>query len=85
MEGVDDATAFSAAHWPLPDGWSSAAYDDSGWPFATLYSNDTSGVNNKDAYTNFEAIFDHPAADAQFIWSSNVVLDNLVVLRTTIE
>jgi len=60
-------------------------FDDSAWPAAVTYTNDTVGVNNKPAYTNFTDVFDTPDADASFIWSSNLVLDNLVLLRTTIE
>jgi hypothetical protein len=34
---------------------------------------------------NFTDIFDDPKADADFIWSSNLILDNLVLLRQTVE
>lgn len=83
--GVDDATGFSGAHWVMPDDWMAPAFDDSIWPEATVYSNDTVGVDNKSAFTNFEDVFDTQGADAEFIWSSNLVLDNLVLLRTTVE
>jgi hypothetical protein len=43
------------------------------------------GVDNKVAYTNFTDIFDNSSADAQFIWSTNVVLDNTVIVRYTVE
>jgi hypothetical protein len=52
---------------------------------ATTYTNDTVGVHNKPAYMNFTAIFDAPGADAQFIWSSNLILDNLVIVRRTFD
>lgn len=84
-EGVDDATGFSAAHWAVPSDWMMPTFEDSIWPAATTFSNDTVGVNNKKAFTNFEDIFDTPGADADFIWSSNLVLDNLVLLRKTFE
>jgi hypothetical protein len=61
------------------------AFNDSVWPSAVTFTNDTVGVNNKKAFTNFTEVFDTPGADADFIWSSNLVLDNLVLLRTTIE
>lgn len=83
--GVDDASGFSGAHWAVPEDWMLPSFNDGNWPVATLYSNDTVGVNNKKAFTNFQDIFDTPGADAQFIWSSNLVLDNLVLLRTTLE
>lgn len=34
---------------------------------------------------NFRDVFDDPAVDADFIWSSNLVLDNLVLMRRTVE
>lgn len=85
QEGVDDATGYSAAHWAVPSDWMMPSFDDSSWPAAVTFTNDTVGVNNKKAFTNFEDIFDMPGADADFIWSSNLVLDNLVLLRKTFD
>lgn len=84
-DGVDDGTSFSAAHWAMPEDWMMPSFDDSIWPNASTYTNDTVGVDNKPAFTNFLDVFDTPGADAEFIWSSNLVLDNLVLLRTKIE
>ena len=81
----DDASGYSALFWDLPEDWTSPSFDDSDWPQATTYTNDTVGVDNKPAYTNFTQLFDAPGADAQFIWSSNLVLDNLVLTRATIR
>jgi hypothetical protein len=72
-------------HWSRPTNWTDAAFVDSLWPSATTYSNATIGVNNKPAYTNFTNIFDDPAYDAQFIWSTNVILDNEVIVRYTVS
>jgi hypothetical protein len=83
--GVDDGSGFSAAHWAIPENWMAPEFNDSLWPAAIVYSNDTVGVDNKTAFTNFADIFDAAGADAEFIWSSNLVLDNLVLLRTTVE
>ncbi|WP_160181870.1 hypothetical protein [Paraglaciecola mesophila] len=85
VTSVRDGSEFSAAHWAIPPQWMSADFDDSIWPYATTFSNKTVGVDNKRAYTNFTTIFDSQNADAQFIWSSNLVLDNVVLLRKTIE
>lgn len=82
---VSDGRAFSAAHWPLPKDWFTPGYDDSGWPQATVFTNDTVGVDNKPAFMNFRDVFDDPKQDAQFIWSSNLVLDNLVLMRRTVK
>ncbi len=82
---VKDISTASAAHWAIPDTWAQPDFDDSEWPNATIFSNDTVGVNNKKAYTSFTDIFDAGDADARFIWSSNLILDNLVLLRSTIQ
>ncbi|GJL63478.1 MAG: hypothetical protein NPIRA04_21320 [Nitrospirales bacterium] len=84
-KSVQDGRSFSAAHWTLPNYWFAANYDDRAWPHASVFTNDTVGVDNKPAFMNFTDIFDDPKADAEFIWSSNLVLDNLVLLRKTVE
>jgi len=84
-ESVQDGSSFSAAHWTLPNNWFATDYDDRAWPSASVFTNDTVGVDHKPAFMNFTDIFDDPKADAEFIWSSNLVLDNLVLLRKTIE
>lgn len=85
VSGSSDGTTYSGAFWPIADDWQSPGFDDSVWPRATTYTNQTVGVDNKPAYTNFTAVFDTPGADAQFIWSSNLILDNLVLVRKTIR
>lgn len=72
---------YYALHWPKPANWMEASFDDSTWPTADTYTNATVGVNNKPAYTNFTDIFDAASDDAEFIWSSNLILDNEVVVR----
>ncbi|MEM7384520.1 MAG: YHYH protein [Verrucomicrobiota bacterium] len=70
-------------HWKVPDDWASPDFDDASWPAATLFSNQTVGVDNKPSYTNFDDQF--AGAGARFIWSSNLVLDNEVLVRFTRE
>ncbi|WP_461094860.1 hypothetical protein [Spirosoma gilvum] len=72
-------------HWAVPTNWYASSYDDSGWPTATTFTNTTVGVNNKPSYQNFTDVFDASGNDASFIWSTNLVLDNLVLLRKTIN
>jgi hypothetical protein len=69
------AASSYALHWAIPSDWYATAYDYKAWPSASVYT--SSQVGPKTAYTNFTAQF----ADAQFIWSSNLVLDNVVLLR----
>lgn len=77
---------FYGAHWAIPEGWQGVTFDDSDWPDAVTFTNEIVGVDNKPAYTNFVDVFDvEEGPDAQFIWSANLVLDNLVLMRTTVE
>ena len=81
--GQDDQSEVYGVHWPVPADWLSEDFDDSAWPQATLYSEDDIGVDNKRSYMNF--IDQFSGAGAQFIWSSNVVLDNEVLLRYQVK
>ncbi|MGQ7844613.1 hypothetical protein ACUNV4_09060 [Granulosicoccus sp. 3-233] len=83
--GENYAGGFSGAHWNLPTDWMSPAFNDSIWPSASIHSNASVDVSNSPAYTRFRDIFDAEGADANFIWTSNLMLDNLVILRTTVN
>jgi hypothetical protein len=82
---VAGASDSYAIHWALPTDWYKTTYDDTNWPVATTFSNSTVGVDNKPSYTKFADVFDNTSKDAIFIWSSNLLLDNLVLLRKKIE
>lgn len=82
-DGVNDGTAFYGVHWEIPKNSFEAPFDDSQWPNATTYTEEIIGVNNKKAYMNFIEKFS--GANAEFIWSTNVVLDNEVIVRYTVE
>lgn len=81
----NDGTLYFGLHWELPLDWEKENFNDANWPNAITYSNKTIGVDNKKAYTNFKEIFDNQIEDAKFIWSSNVVLDNEVIVRYTVK
>lgn len=83
--GGQDGSSFYALHWEIPTDWMKTNFNDSTWPKATTYTNKTIGVDNKPAYTNFTNIFDDKTNDAKFIWSTNVVLDNEVLVRFTVK
>ena len=75
-----------AAHWPIPSDWAEVDFDDTGWAKAHTYTNeDIGGSLNRPAFANFKDIFDDPKADAEFIWSSNLLLDNVVLTRRVVE
>jgi hypothetical protein len=82
--GTEDGSQFYGVHWKLPDGWMQPGFDDASWLPATTYTNERAGVANKPAFTSFAALFDDPTADAQFIWSSNLILDNEILARVTV-
>jgi hypothetical protein len=66
-------------HYPTPPNWTAANFDDSGWPKAILYN--AAQVTNQAAYTNFA---NSAWPNAKFIWSSNLILDNEVLVRHTV-
>lgn len=68
-----------ALHYPVPDNWMMPDFDDSNWPAATLWR--AEDVTNQPAYTNYTDRF----SAASFIWSRNLLLDNLVLGRVTVN
>ena len=82
-EGTDHGENAYAAHWQTPSNWMSQEFDSTSWPQATLYSEDEIGVNNKRSYMNFIEKFS--GAGASFIWSTNVALDNEILLRYEVK
>jgi hypothetical protein len=79
-----DGSGWYGLHWPRPANWFADDFDAAAWPAALEYSNAEVGVNNKPAYTNFTDVFDQPGNDAAFIWSSNLILDNEVLVQHTV-
>jgi len=58
-----------AAHWPMPADWAEVDFDDTGWAKAHTYTNEDIGGS----------------LNAEFIWSSNLLLDNVVLTRRVVE
>ena len=83
IDGVNDGTAFYGIHWKIPETSFDVNFNDSQWPNATTYTEEVIGVNNKKAYMNFIEKFS--GTGAKFIWSTNVVLDNEVIVRYKVE
>ena len=67
-------------HYPMPTNWNVAFYSDSSWPSATIYT--PTAVTNDVSYTRFATT---AWPNASFIWSSNLILDNLVLARKTVS
>jgi hypothetical protein len=55
------------------------SFNDSGWPDARIYQ--ASQVTNQASYVNFAT---SAWGNADFIWSSNLILDNVVLTRKTV-
>ena len=66
-----------AVHYPIPGNWQSPRFNDTNWPRAWEFTAQEIGVNNLPGYTRFPELF----ADARWIWSQNLVLDNVVIAR----
>jgi len=66
-------------HYAIPTTWNSVGFNDNPWPSATLYT--AAQVTNSISYTNFATT---AWPNAKFIWSSNLILDNIVLARKTI-
>jgi len=66
-------------HYDMPSDWYSKNFNDAAWPNAYLYT--ASQVTTQAAYTNFAST---AWSNASFIWSSNLILDNVVLVRKTV-
>ena len=80
--GFDEYVDTYSLHWDVPENWqSNESY--LSWPKSVEFTEDEIGVNNKKAYMNFQEQFS--GSGASFIWSSNLVLDNLVLFRYQVK
>ena len=72
-----DPSTCKALHFPIPPDWTSQRFNDSSWPAAILWPPEA--VTNQAAYVNYTKLF----GNAEFIWTRNLRLDNLVLARYT--
>ncbi|MBG9997323.1 hypothetical protein I6F50_20050 [Pseudoalteromonas sp. NZS127_1] len=80
--GADKYIETYSLHWDIPVNWKlNESY--LSWPNSVEFTEDEIGVNNKKAYMNFQEQFS--GSGASFIWSSNLVLDNLVLFRYRVK
>ena len=70
-----------AVHYPIPANWQTARFNDTLWPRAYEYTDTDIGVTTLLAYTRYPELF----AGARWIWSLNLVFDNVVVMRKTVR
>ena len=70
-----------AIHYPIPSNWQSKRFNDLNWPRAWEYTDEDIGVNSLPAYTRYPELF----SGARWIWTQNLVFDNVVIARKTIR
>jgi len=70
-----------AVHYPIPRNWQSSRFNDSNWPRAWEFTDQEIGVTNLPAYTRYPELFQ----GARWIWSQNLVLDNVVIARKVVR
>lgn len=68
-------------HYPIPANWQSPRFNDSYWPRAWEFTSQEIGVTNLPAYTRYPELFE----GARWIWTRNLVLDNVVIARKTVR
>ncbi len=73
----NDPNRCQALHFPVPSNWTQPAFDDAHWPRAIVWPPER--VTRQRAYTGYTRLF----GDAEFIWTRNIRLDNLVLARYT--
>jgi hypothetical protein len=69
-----------AVHYPVPENWAEPNFDDSSWPRAHEFTDNDVGVEHIPAYIRYPEAF----TGARWIWSLNLVFDNLVLARKTV-
>lgn len=69
-----------ALHYRAPTYWYVPAFNDKAWPQAREYPMGEIGANTISAYSAFSDAF----SGAQFVWTTNLVFDNLVLMRKTV-
>ena len=72
-----DPLTCQSLHFDVPPQWNAPGFDAGGWPAAITWR--ASEVTNAPGYVNYRQMF----GDAEFIWTRNIRLDNLVLARFT--
>ena len=73
----DDPGSCQALHFPVPPDWMAPEFDDADWPQAIVWP--AARVTGTQAYVGYAELF----GDAEFLWTRNIRLDNLVLGRYT--
>lgn len=62
---------------PIPDNWYAVDFDDSSWPYATVYTEERVRPDGNYQASDFTG--------AQFVWTDDLDLDNTVIFRYKVE
>jgi hypothetical protein len=75
-----DANCY-AVHYRIPANYASPAFNDSNWPNAFEYTEIDVGVENMFGYALFRDLY----KGARWIWTANLVFDNVIIARKTVR
>ncbi len=70
-----------AVHYKIPANYASPTFNDSNWPNAFEYTELDVGVENMFGYSLFRDLY----KGAKWIWTSNLVFDNVIIARKTVR
>ena len=70
-----------SVHYPIPTNWQSPRFNDSLWPRAWEFTDQEIGITILFGYTRYPELFE----GARWIWSQNLVLDNVIIARKTVR
>lgn len=68
-------------HYSQPKNWRAKAFNDSQWPNAYTYTDEEIGVTTLTGYTRYPELF----SGAKWIWTQNLVYDNVVIARKVVR
>jgi len=76
---LDGPQTCKALLFEIPEGWTKPGFDDTAWADASLYT--AAQVTRTPGYARYADLFE----PARFIWTRNLLLDNLVLARFTVD
>jgi len=77
--GLADPKTCAALHFPIPADWAAPGFDAAAWVQASVYP--PVQVTSTPGYVRHAALFGR----AEFIWTRNLLLDNVVLARHTVN
>ena len=78
VESINPIKDCKYSNTKIPSSWATSTYKDSSWSYATEFSQEAVGV--KDGFYDFSW-----TPSAVLVWSSDLKLDNVILLRKTVK